>query len=92
VAPLSDLAALAVTLSLNGAVRQRFGLADLAWTPAAAIAAWSAAGLAPGDVVALGGAARRDGPAPIAIKGRDVVEIDGGPLGTLRARFGGGGA
>ncbi len=80
-----------VTLTVNGAVRQRFTPADFAHGIEAAVRAWSRVVLAPGDMVALGAAICRPRPgnevdSPIPIAAGDRIEVVHPQLGVLRAR------
>ncbi|MGH7088559.1 MAG: fumarylacetoacetate hydrolase family protein, partial [Stellaceae bacterium] len=79
-----------VTLSLNGAVRQRFSIGDFAHSIADAVRAWSRVVLEPGDMVALGAAISRPRPgnaldSPVALAPGDRIEVACPPLGVLRA-------
>ncbi|HUK61581.1 MAG TPA: fumarylacetoacetate hydrolase family protein [Stellaceae bacterium] len=81
-----------VTLSVNGAVRQRFKPADFAHGIETALRAWSRVVLAPGDMVALGAAISRpragnevDSPIPLAAG--DLIEVAHPQVGVLRARI-----
>jgi acylpyruvate hydrolase len=81
-----------VTLSINGAVRQRFLPTDFAHGIEAAVRAWSRVVLAPGDMVALGAAIARPRPgnevdSPIAIAPGDRIEVAHPQVGILRARI-----
>ena len=80
-----------MTLTVNGAVRQRFAPADFAHGIEAAVRAWSRVVLAPGDMVALGAAICRPRPgnevdSPIAIAPGDRIEVAHPQVGVLRAR------
>ncbi len=80
-----------VTLTVNGAVRQRFAPADFAHGIEAAVRAWSRVVLVPGDMVALGAAICRPRPgnevdSPIAIAPGDRIEVAHPQVGVLRAR------
>jgi 2-keto-4-pentenoate hydratase/2-oxohepta-3-ene-1,7-dioic acid hydratase in catechol pathway len=79
-----------VTLSVNGALRQRFTVADFAHGVAAAVKAWSRVVLEPGDMVALGAAICRPRPgneveSPIPIAPGDRIEVASPAIGVLRA-------
>jgi 2-keto-4-pentenoate hydratase/2-oxohepta-3-ene-1,7-dioic acid hydratase in catechol pathway len=79
-----------VTLSLNGALRQRFTVADFAHRVAGAAKAWSRVVLEPGDMVALGAAICRPRPgndvdSPVAIAPGDRIEVACAPIGVLAA-------
>jgi 2-keto-4-pentenoate hydratase/2-oxohepta-3-ene-1,7-dioic acid hydratase in catechol pathway len=93
VAGLSELdAATEITLAVNGAVRQRFAVADFAHSIASATKAWSRCVLEPGDMVALGAAIAKPRPgnevdSPIPIVAGDRIEVACAPIGTLSARF-----
>jgi 2-keto-4-pentenoate hydratase/2-oxohepta-3-ene-1,7-dioic acid hydratase in catechol pathway len=81
-----------VTLTVNGAVRQRFAVADFAHTIAAAVRSWSRCVLEPGDGVGLGAAIAHKGAdnmvdSPIPIAAGDTIEVECAPIGMLRARF-----
>jgi 2-keto-4-pentenoate hydratase/2-oxohepta-3-ene-1,7-dioic acid hydratase in catechol pathway len=83
-----------ITLSLNGAVKQRFAIADFAHSIANATKAWSRTVLEPGDMVALGAAIAKPRPgnevdSPIEIKAGDKIEIACAPIGTLSATVAG---
>lgn len=91
VAPLETLdPATELTLSVNGAVRQRFCVSDFAHTVAAAVRAWSRVVLEPGDMVALGAAISRpragnEVDSPIPLKPGDRIEVACPLVGVLRA-------
>jgi 2-keto-4-pentenoate hydratase/2-oxohepta-3-ene-1,7-dioic acid hydratase in catechol pathway len=81
-----------VTLTVNGALRQRFVVGDFAHNVVDAVRAWSRVVLNPGDAVGLGAAIARpssdnqvDSPVPIAAG--DTIEVACAPIGVLRARF-----
>jgi 2-keto-4-pentenoate hydratase/2-oxohepta-3-ene-1,7-dioic acid hydratase in catechol pathway len=79
-----------VTLTINGATRQRFTVADFAHGITAAVKAWSRVVLAPGDMVALGAAicrprAGNEVDSPIPIAPGDRIEVACAPIGVLRA-------
>ena len=79
-----------VTLTVNGAVRQRFAVSDFAHNVTDAVKAWSRVVLAPGDMVALGAAICRPRPgnevdSPIAIAPNDRVEVACPAIGVLSA-------
>ena len=79
-----------IELLVNGDVKQRFTLADLAWSAADVIATWSAAKLFPGDVIGLGPGILRVGPGampPCPIKPGDSIEVRCGEIGSLRLAF-----
>jgi 2-keto-4-pentenoate hydratase/2-oxohepta-3-ene-1,7-dioic acid hydratase in catechol pathway len=81
-----------IMLAINGAVRQRFAVADFAHGIAAATKAWSRCVLEPGDMVALGAAIAKPGPnnqvdSPIPIAVGDRIAVSCAPIGTLAARF-----
>jgi len=81
-----------ITLSVNGARRQAFTIADFAHSIAQATKAWSRAVLEPGDIVALGAAIARPRPgndvdSPIPVAAGDRIEIDCAPIGVLSAQF-----
>jgi 2-keto-4-pentenoate hydratase/2-oxohepta-3-ene-1,7-dioic acid hydratase in catechol pathway len=83
-----------ITLSLNGAVKQRFAVADFAHSIANATKAWSRTVLEPGDMVALGAAISKPRPgnevdSPIEIKIGDKIEVACAPIGTLSATIAG---
>jgi 2-keto-4-pentenoate hydratase/2-oxohepta-3-ene-1,7-dioic acid hydratase in catechol pathway len=83
-----------ITLSLNGAVKQRFAVSDFAHSIANATKAWSRTVLAPGDMVALGAAIAKPRPgnevdSPIEIKPGDKIEVACAPIGTLSATIAG---
>lgn len=83
-----------ITLSLNGAVKQRFTVSDFAHSIANATKAWSRTVLEPGDMVALGAAIARPRPgnevdSPVEIKPGDKLEIACAPIGTLTASIAG---
>jgi 2-keto-4-pentenoate hydratase/2-oxohepta-3-ene-1,7-dioic acid hydratase in catechol pathway len=83
-----------ITLSLNGAVKQRFAVSDFAHSIANATKAWSRTVLEPGDMVALGAAISRPRPgnevdSPIEITVGDKIEIACAPIGTLSATIAG---
>ncbi len=83
-----------ITLSLNGAVKQRFAVSDFAHSIANATKAWSRTVLEPGDMVALGAAISKPRPgnevdSPIEIKIGDKIEIACAPIGTLSATIAG---
>ncbi len=83
-----------ITLSLNGAVKQRFAVSDFAHSIANATKAWSRTVLEPGDMVALGAAISRPRPgnevdSPIEIRIGDKIEIACAPIGTLSATIAG---
>jgi 2-keto-4-pentenoate hydratase/2-oxohepta-3-ene-1,7-dioic acid hydratase in catechol pathway len=83
-----------ITLSLNGAVKQRFAVSDFAHSIANATKAWSRTVLEPGDMVALGAAISRPRPgnevdSPVEIKVGDKIEIACAPIGTLSATIAG---
>ena len=82
---------LEVSLSVNGVVRQRFRVADLAYGIAETIAFCSSMGLEPGDILAFGARiAVADGTGPLdtpaAIAPGDVLEASAEEIGTLAAR------
>lgn len=81
-----------ITLSVNGALRQRFAVSDFAHSIANATKAWSRCVLEPGDMVALGAAIAKPRPgaevdSPIPIAAGDRIEVACAPIGTLRAHF-----
>ncbi len=83
-----------ITLTLNGAVKQRFAVSDFAHSIANATKAWSRTVLEPGDMVALGAAISRPRPgnevdSPVEIKVGDKIEIACAPIGTLSATIAG---
>ncbi|HWE73376.1 MAG TPA: fumarylacetoacetate hydrolase family protein [Stellaceae bacterium] len=83
-----------ITLSLNGAVKQRFAVSDFAHSIANATKAWSRTVLEPGDMVALGAAISKPRPgnevdSPIEIKVGDKIEVACAPIGTLSATIAG---
>jgi 2-keto-4-pentenoate hydratase/2-oxohepta-3-ene-1,7-dioic acid hydratase in catechol pathway len=83
-----------ITLTLNGAVKQRFAVSDFAHSIANATKAWSRTVLEPGDMVALGAAIAKPRPgnevdSPIEIKVGDKIEIACAPIGTLSATIAG---
>jgi len=83
-----------VTLSLNGAVKQRFAVSDFAHSIANATKAWSRTVLEPGDMVALGAAIAKPRPgnevdSPVEIRIGDKIEIACAPIGTLGATIAG---
>jgi 2-keto-4-pentenoate hydratase/2-oxohepta-3-ene-1,7-dioic acid hydratase in catechol pathway len=95
VASPSELdAATEITLSLNGAVKQRFAVSDFAHSIANAAKAWSRTVLEPGDMVALGAAIAKPRPgnevdSPVEIRTGDRIEVACAPIGTLRATIAG---
>ena len=83
-----------ITLSLNGAVKQRFAVSDFAHSIANATKAWSRTVLEPGDMVALGAAISKPRPgnevdSPVEIKVGDQIEVACAPIGTLGATIAG---
>ncbi|HVA15338.1 MAG TPA: fumarylacetoacetate hydrolase family protein [Stellaceae bacterium] len=83
-----------ITLSINGAVRQRFAVSDFAHGIANATKAWSRCVLEPGDMVALGAAISQPRPgnevdSPIEIAPGDRIEIACAPIGALTASIAG---
>jgi 2-keto-4-pentenoate hydratase/2-oxohepta-3-ene-1,7-dioic acid hydratase in catechol pathway len=79
-----------ITLTVNGAVRQRFTVADFAHSIANATKAWSRCVLEPGDMVALGAAICKsqngnEVDSPIEIKAGDKIEVACAPIGVLNA-------
>ncbi len=83
-----------ITLSLNGAVKQRFAVSDFAHSIANATKAWSRTVLEPGDMVALGAAISKPRPgnevdSPIEIRVGDKIEVACAPIGTLSATIAG---
>lgn len=83
-----------ITLSINGAVRQRFSVSDFAHSIANATKAWSRCVLDPGDMIALGAAIARPRPgndvdSPIEIAVGDHIEVACAPIGTLIATIAG---
>lgn len=79
-----------ITLSVNGAVRQRFCVKDFAHGIAAAVRAWSRVVLEPGDMVALGAAISHPRPgnevdSPIALAPGDRIEVACPMIGVLSA-------
>ena len=81
-----------ITLAVNGALRQRFAVADFAHSIAVATKAWSRCVLEPGDMVALGAAIAKPRPgnevdSPITIAAGDHIEVACAPIGALSARF-----
>ena len=79
-----------ITLSLNGALKQRFAVSDFAHSIANATKAWSRTLLEPGDMVALGAAIAKPRPgnevdSPVEIKAGDKIEVACAPIGTLSA-------
>jgi 2-keto-4-pentenoate hydratase/2-oxohepta-3-ene-1,7-dioic acid hydratase in catechol pathway len=82
-----DPAALQLETRLNGAVMQRAPISDMRFGVAALVAYCSTfVTLEPGDVISTGtpsgvGAARKP---PVWLRDGDVLEVDLGPLGTLR--------
>jgi len=83
-----------ITLGLNGAVKQRFAVADFAHSIANATKAWSRTVLEPGDMVALGAAIARPRPgnevdSPVEVRPGDRIEIACAPIGTLSATIAG---
>lgn len=83
-----------ITLSLNGAVKQRFAISDFAHSIANATKAWSRTVLEPGDMVALGAAIAKPRPdnevdSPVEIKVGDKIEVACAPIGTLSATIAG---
>lgn len=93
IAGLNELdASTEITLAVNGAVRQRFAVADFAHSIANTTKAWSRCVLEPGDMVALGAAIAKPRPgnevdSPIPIAAGDRIEVACAPIGTLTARF-----
>lgn len=82
----------AITLAINGALRQRFTVSDFAHGIAHATKAWSRCVLEPGDMVALGAAIAKPRPdnevdSPIPIVAGDRIEVSCAPIGTLSAQF-----
>jgi 2-keto-4-pentenoate hydratase/2-oxohepta-3-ene-1,7-dioic acid hydratase in catechol pathway len=83
-----------ITLSLNGAVKQRFAVSDFAHSIANATKAWSRTVLEPGDMVALGAAIAKPRPgnevdSPVEIRVGDKIEIACAPIGMLSATIAG---
>lgn len=83
-----------ITLSINGALRQRFAVSDFAHSIANATKAWSRTVLEPGDMVALGAAIAKPRPgnevdSPVPIAPGDHLEIACAPIGTLTATIAG---
>jgi 2-keto-4-pentenoate hydratase/2-oxohepta-3-ene-1,7-dioic acid hydratase in catechol pathway len=83
-----------ITLSLNGAVKQRFAVSDFAHSIANATKAWSRTVLEPGDMVALGAAISKPRPgnevdSPVEIKIGDKIDVACAPIGTLSASIAG---
>jgi 2-keto-4-pentenoate hydratase/2-oxohepta-3-ene-1,7-dioic acid hydratase in catechol pathway len=83
-----------ITLTLNGAMKQRFAVSDFAHSIANATKAWSRTVLEPGDMVALGAAISRPRPgnevdSPVEIRVGDKIEIACAPIGTLSATIAG---
>lgn len=83
-----------ITLSINGALRQRFAISDFAHSIANATKAWSRTVLEPGDMVALGAAIAKPRPgnevdSPVPIAPGDRLEIACAPIGTLTASIAG---
>lgn len=81
-------AGLEISLSINGAVRQRFRVADLAYGIAEVIAFCSSMGLEPGDILAFGAriaVADGTGPldTPVAIAPGDALEARAEGVSTL---------
>lgn len=81
-----------ITLTINGATRQRFTASDFAHSIANATKAWSRCVLEPGDIVALGAAIAKPRPgnevdSPIPISAGDRIEVACAPIGTLTASF-----
>ncbi len=84
--------AIAVTLRVNGHVRQRFTVNDLAWGVEEMISSWSRLVLEPGDVLGLGAtlAEAKDGEvfeSPVSIKRGDLLEVESPSIGLLRAEM-----
>lgn len=83
-----------ITLTLNGAVKQRFAVSDFAHSIANATRAWSRTVLEPGDMVALGAAISKPRPgnevdSPVEIRAGDKIEIACAPIGRLSATIAG---
>jgi 2-keto-4-pentenoate hydratase/2-oxohepta-3-ene-1,7-dioic acid hydratase in catechol pathway len=83
-----------VTLTVNGAPRQRFAVSDFAHGVTDAVKAWSRVVLDPGDMVALGAAICRPRPgnevdSPIPIAPGDRIEVACAAIGVLRATVAG---
>jgi 2-keto-4-pentenoate hydratase/2-oxohepta-3-ene-1,7-dioic acid hydratase in catechol pathway len=83
-----------VTLTVNGALRQRFAVSDFAHGVTDAVKAWSRVVLDPGDMVALGAAICRPRPgnevdSPIPIAPGDRIEVACPSIGVLRATVAG---
>ncbi|HXQ51625.1 MAG TPA: fumarylacetoacetate hydrolase family protein [Stellaceae bacterium] len=83
-----------ITLSVNGALRQRFTVADFAHGVTDAVRAWSRVVLEPGDMVALGAAICRPRPgnevdSPIPVAPGDRIEVACPAIGMLRATVSG---
>ena len=83
-----------ITLSLNGAVKQRFAISDFAHSIVNATKAWSRTVLEPGDMVALGAAISKPRPgnevdSPVEIRIGDKIEVACVPIGTLSATIAG---
>ena len=83
-----------ITLTLNGAVKQRFAVSDFAHSIANATKAWSRTVLEPGDMVALGAAISKPRPgnevdSPVEIRAGDKIEIACAPIGRLSATIAG---
>jgi len=81
-----------VVLTVNGAERQRFAVADLAHSVPQAVRAWGRCVLDTGDAVALGAAiawpkAGNTVDSPIPVKSGDALEVSCTPIGTLAARI-----
>jgi 2-keto-4-pentenoate hydratase/2-oxohepta-3-ene-1,7-dioic acid hydratase in catechol pathway len=79
-----------ITLSINGAVKQRFAVSDFAHSIANATKAWSRTVLEPGDMVALGAAISKprsgnEVDSPVEIKIGDKIDVACAPIGTLNA-------
>ena len=87
---IPDPQAIPLTLAVNGAVRQKSNTSDMIFTVAELLSHLSQfMTLLPGDVVVTGtpegvGAARKP---PQFLKQGDVVELDGGILGSQRQRI-----
>jgi len=87
---IPDPQAIPLTLAVNGAVRQKSNTSDMIFTVAEILSHLSQfMTLLPGDVVVTGtpegvGAARKP---PQFLKRGDVVELDGGILGSQRQRI-----